>query len=352
MITALLVAAGMSLFLIKSRLNYLRLPELPVASGERDLDVTVIIPARNEEASIATAVESFPGLRVIVVDDAGQDATAREARRAGADVVAAPALAAGECGKPNACRAGAALASTRWLLFVDADTAYTPEFAPSLLAYAERESAGIVTPFLNQTLVTAAEKCILPYAFALYFCGVSASNVNSPDSRESLANGQCILFRRDLYESIGGHSAVANSVIEDVALATLAKRRGVRLCVVRAERLGRVRMYDSFTAIRRGFEKNSFRFLNANPFTGLQVVAASVLMTSYLPVLIWLIAQSRWRVALPFAALPSILLWPWYGSFERALCAPAAIYVFQLIALSGMVRTLTGTGAIWKGRRV
>jgi hypothetical protein len=50
------------------------------------------------------------------------------------------------------------------------------------------------------------------------------------------------------------------------------------------------------------------------------------------------VAEAAWR--------------PWYGSWRRALRAPLAIYLFQGIVTSAMFASLTGRGAIWKGRRV
>ncbi len=351
-ILALGVACGLAIFLLKSRANYRGLPEIPVVGGPAPADVTVIIPARNEERNIEAAVRSFPGLRVIVVDDASEDRTAELARAAGAEVIPAPPLARGVLGKPNACRAGARLAATPWLLFVDADTWYEPEFVSSAVSYARKESLDVMSCFLRQERRTWAERLLLPYSFALYFCGVNARKVNSVLSRQALANGQCLLVRREAYEFLGGHGAVQASVIEDVALAAIAKRHRMAVRVVRAERLGAVRMYDSLGAIWRGFTKNSFRFLQTNPWTGAQVIAASVLLTSYLPVLLLLAVDHHWIPAALFALLPSALLAGWYRDAGPALAAPIAIYVFQLIALDGMFRVLLGRKAIWKGRRV
>ena len=347
------IAVGIIFFLAKSRRNYMSLPELPVEpTAAGDDDVTVIVAARNEEGVIERVVGSFEGVRVVVVDDASQDRTAELAQRAGAEVIQAPPLEPCVMGKPNACRAGASAAISEWLLFVDADTWYRPHLVSSLVSYARREALDVVTLFLRQETRTPVERILLPYAFALYFCGVSAARVNSPRSKEALANGQCLLFRREAYESIGGHAAVARSVIEDVALASVAKSRGLRLRVMRAEHLGSVRMYDSFEAIRRGFEKNSFRFLNVNPFTGIQVVAASILLTSFVPLLVLLCVERRWLPAVLFAALPSVLLAPWYSIRWYAITAPLAIYGFQAIALSAMLRTITGIKTMWKGRDV
>jgi hypothetical protein len=175
--------------------------------------------------------------------------------------------------------------------------------------------------------------------------------VNGRPQREWLANGQCLLIRRKAYEKMGGHAAVAGSVIEDVALAKVAAANNLRTRVTRAEHMGNVRMYDSFGAILRGFEKNSFRFLKENPFTGVQVVIASILLTSWLPVLILLLLNHLWRQAILFGLLPTVTLFPWYRSVAAA-GAPIAIYLFQFIALNGMFKTLTGKKSLWKGREV
>jgi chlorobactene glucosyltransferase len=349
---ALSVASGMALFLLKSRLNYLRLPELPTLKAPVSANVTVIIPARNEEHNIERAVRSFPGVQVIVVDDHSEDRTADLARAAGAEVIPAPCLDPHEMGKPNACAEGARHAQGEWLLFVDADTWFEVDFLASAVAYARAESLDLLTCFLRIVQVTWAERVLLPYSFALYFCGVSASNVNSPRSNESLANGQCMLFRRAAYEFVGGHGAVRSSVIEDVALAALAKKHRVPMRVVRAEKLGSVRMYRDLGSIWQGFAKNSFRFLGKNPWTGLQVIAASILLTSYVPIIGWLVSGDDWPWAIPFALVPTALLSGWYGGIVPALAAPAAIYIFQLIALDGMFRSLFRRKAMWKGRRV
>src|SRR5579872_3742926 len=43
------------------------------------------------------------------------------------------------------------------------------------------------------------------------------------------ANGQYILIRRSTYESIGGHEAVRNEVLEDVELARRVKSMGGKI---------------------------------------------------------------------------------------------------------------------------
>jgi hypothetical protein len=343
--------------LFKSRWNYLGLPELPSVSAGPSPDLTVIIPARNEEHQIARAIASFEGVPVIVVDDHSDDSTAAAAHLAGATVINAPPLSVDARGKPNACLAGACHATTRWICFIDADTWFEQSFARSIVAFAEQHKLDMVSGFLRSHCVTAAEKLLLPYAFALYFTGVNARAVNDPKSKQALANGQCMLFRSESYWKIGGHQSVMNSVVEDVSLAAVAKRFQIASRVVRAEHLGHVRMYDGLASLWNGFRKNSFRFLGINPGTGLQVILASILLSSWLPAILYLLANRRSgvttlaEVAIILAA-PTVGLWPWYGGTAWALLSPLAIYLFQLIALDGMLCVLTPRKAVWKGRRV
>jgi chlorobactene glucosyltransferase len=348
---AIFLSLSMAFFAWKSRRNYLKLPELPIDTSDT-ISVTTIIPARNEGPNIVRAVSSFPQNPVIVVDDFSTDDTADLARQTGAQVIQPPPLKRGMAGKNNACYAGSQQVGTDWMLFVDADTWYRPEFAPSLVNYARKTNLSLTTVFLRQECVTVWEKMILPYAFALYFCGVNSRQVNSVSSSEALANGQCMLWKRSAYEFVGGHGTVATSVIEDVELARLAKRHSLRLRVLRAEHLGSVRMYDGLGAIWRGFQKNAFRFLVVNPATGFQVVLASIVMASWLPMLIALLAYKLWVVAIVFYFLPSFLFAPWYGSVTGALLMPYAIYFFQAIALNAMISTTFNLRTTWKGRAV
>src|SRR5690348_16927722 len=85
--------------------------------------VSVIVPARNEEACLGVCLESLVGqqgiaFEIIVVNDGSSDRTAEVARSfSKARVIDAPGLPAGWTGKNNAMMAGAQAASADWLLF-------------------------------------------------------------------------------------------------------------------------------------------------------------------------------------------------------------------------------------------
>jgi len=69
------------------------------SSSSRDAEtrpepVTVVIPAHNEEKTVADVIrgvrEHVPAARVLVIDDGSTDATAQVAKQAGADVISHP----------------------------------------------------------------------------------------------------------------------------------------------------------------------------------------------------------------------------------------------------------------------
>jgi chlorobactene glucosyltransferase len=307
----------------------------------------VVIPARNEEVHIGRVVKSLPPDTVIVVDDHSEDGTAEEARKCGAGVLPAPDLASGVVGKCNACAAGAHVLTSRWILFADADTWYEPGFLDAVVAAADAAGLNILSVYLQLDPQTLAERILIPYAVALFFCGM-----NPRLNPSGILNGQCLLVRREAYEFIGGHSAILTSMVEDVKLAELAKRHRMKFGVARTDRLGHVRMHAGLRGIWRGFERNAFRFMLVSPGAGIRILIAASLTALWLPALAFLIADRQPLIATAFFLVPAVLLTPWYRSWPRALLAPLAIYGMLPILFTSAVAAFTGREVEWKGRLV
>ena len=131
--------------------------------------VVVVIPARDESASVGRVVASLPEVdEVIVVDNGSRDDTASVARAAGATVVSEP-----RAGYGRACLAGLAHVAKRpeadapaAVAFVDADLSDRPEELPSLLAPISRGEADLVigSRVLGQRAGRVEPGALLPQA--------------------------------------------------------------------------------------------------------------------------------------------------------------------------------------------
>jgi glycosyltransferase involved in cell wall biosynthesis len=229
--------------------------------------VSAIVPARNEEATIASAVESLAAqpeiTEIIVVNDQSTDSTAAELDRLSARypqlrVLETSALPNGWVGKNYAVSLGAAQATGNWLLFTDADGVHLPGSTAHALADAAATGAGLVSYSPEQDMHTWWERALIPFIYARLGQKFSYEAVNDPESAAAAANGQYLLIRREDYERIGGHAGVAGEVLEDVALARLAKQAGIRLHFASGFGIVRVRMYQTFSAMWQGWTKNLF----------------------------------------------------------------------------------------------
>jgi glycosyltransferase involved in cell wall biosynthesis len=209
-----------------------------------DLQLSVIIPARNEERSLAACLTSLlsqsePGFslgqqwELIIVNDDSTDNTRAIAAQAAANhdgviLLDAPPLDlssnGGFTGKSNACWTGAQAARGRHLLFTDADTIHETNDISRSLREAEKHKAVLLSYSPRQIVTGFWQHAVMPLVFSELASVYPPKQVNDPTRRLAAANGQFILVERDAYFSVGGHRAVGKSVLEDVALAHNIKR--------------------------------------------------------------------------------------------------------------------------------
>jgi glycosyltransferase involved in cell wall biosynthesis len=231
------------------------------------MTVSAIVPARNEEATIAAAVESLaaqPEIKeIIVINDQSIDGTAAQLTQLSAKypklrVIETHSLPGGWVGKNYAASLGAAQATGDWLLFTDADGVHLPGSTARALADAAEPGAGLVSYSPEQETRTWWERALIPFIYTRLAEKFSYDAVNDTDSPAAAASGQYLLIRREDYERIGGHAAVAGEVLEDVALARIAKQAGIRLHFASGHGIMRVRMYRTFGAMWQGWTKNLY----------------------------------------------------------------------------------------------
>ena len=222
--------------------------------------ISVIVPARNEEACLADCLQTLVGqecasYEVIVVDDHSTDGTRAIAARFPVRVVQADPLPTGWSGKCNAAWSGARVAKGKWLLFTDADTKHAADSIATGLREACECSADLLSYSPQQEVNSFAERALMPVIFAELAVTFPPREVCDPNSPVAAANGQYLMVRRDVYDAIGGHAAVAGAILEDVELAKRVKQAGYKLRF-RMAGVVNTRMYRSFPAMWEGWTKN------------------------------------------------------------------------------------------------
>jgi chlorobactene glucosyltransferase len=242
------------------------LSDVAPASGEL---VSVIIPARNEAATIETVVRSvlasaYQPLELLVVEDRSTDATATILRRLAAEdgrirVVDGEPLPDGWYGKPWACQQGYREARGDLLLFTDADTTHHPELLGRAVAALRGERAGLLTVAPYQRCVTFWERLVMPQIWLLLGLRYHPKQVNrARRERDVIANGQFILAPREAYESAGTHASVRREVAEDLALAQRFLRAGRTIHFAFADGFMETRMYRTLAELIEGWSKNIY----------------------------------------------------------------------------------------------
>lgn len=246
----------------------------PVAADPAAL--TVVIPARDEDANIGACVEAalaseHPRLSVVVFDDASSDGTAERAERAGARVIRARGHPPpGWKGKPWALERALAEVGTPWVAFVDADVRLHPGALARIQAYAERESMDLVSGYGTLAMETWGEKLLQPAVVGLVIAGNDLERANDPEHPErAMANGQLLFARRAAFVERGGWSLVRDEIVDDIQLARRLRERGARVRMLWMRSLFSCRMYRGFRETWRGWAKNLYAGVGGKPAAAL-----------------------------------------------------------------------------------
>lgn len=259
-----LALSGMAVIAIINTLTFPRLKPAALSAAPR---LSILIPARNEAAVIGTTVKSlllqtYSNFEIIVLDDNSSDGTATLAQAAAQGdsrlrVITGAPLPRGWLGKNWACHQLAQAAGGEWLVFSDADVRWSPGALAALVAEMGRTQADLLTVWPTQHTHTWGERLVVPLMALVILAYLPLPLVHhTPWPAFAAANGQCLAFRRRAYQNIGGHAALRDNVLEDVAFARRIKGGGLRLRMADGAGLVSCRMYRDWPSVRDGFAKN------------------------------------------------------------------------------------------------
>jgi glycosyltransferase involved in cell wall biosynthesis len=325
--------------------------------------VSVIVPARNEEACLGACLESLVAqadvsFEIIVVDDGSTDRTREIAQSFPAvRVVEAGPLPPGWSGKNNALVAGANEARGTWLLFTDADTVHGAGSLVRSVAEARRRGVALLSYSPEQEVHGFWEKTVMPVIFAELASTYRPSEVSDPASSAAAANGQYILVSREAYDAVGGHAAVATSLLEDVALARAVKVSGRKIFFRYGGDAVRTRMYRSFAQLREGWTKNLALLFRSPVRLAVLRLTEFVLIVGSATVAVLMSLRGRMRMSIAVGMLAIILaalilkrIRKAHFSWDADVLALIGLPVFSYLLLRSRAAYRKGTIS-WKGRR-
>ena len=331
--------------------------------------VSVLIPARNEEASISGALQSIlqsshPEFEIIVMDDASEDRTAEVVLGfASADprvrLVPSAGLPQGWNGKQHACWGLANHARYGLLLFLDADVRLSTDALTRIVAeYCERQSP-LISGFPRQETGTWSEQLLIPLMHYVLLGFLPIDQMRSSTQPGFAAGcGQLFLAHRDRYFEVGGHSAIAASRHDGIQLPKAFRKHGMKTDIFDATDLATCRMYQSLPQVIRGLLKNASEGI-ANPRL---ILPFTVLLLggSVLPVVLLVLSvvmESGW-MTIGLLTIATALSWyprvaasiRFRQSWLGVLLHPLSIAWFTILQWVALVMSIFRVRTAWRGR--
>lgn len=186
--------------------------------------VSIIIPARNEEKRIvplllSLAKQHAKPYEIIVVDDDSTDKTAEVAQMHGAKIIHVTKEEQDTLGKSMACWLGTQQATGEWFLFLDADTTFknADSLAILLATYQKLGGRGLLSVQPYHIAKRFYENLSVVFNVVI----MAGMNVFTPLGERlpgAGAFGPCILCNREDYLLSGGHEAIKESLMDDLAI--------------------------------------------------------------------------------------------------------------------------------------
>ncbi len=332
-------------------------------------DVSILIPARDEEAAIGEAVRCAlasggDGLEVVVLDDHSTDRTAEivtalAAKDPRVRLESAPPLPSGWNGKQHACAVLASRAHRDVFLFVDADVRLAPKATDRIAAFLTESGAGLVSGVPREETGTFLEKLVIPLIHVTLLGYLPIARMRaSTDPAYGAGCGQLFAARRDAYEASTGHAALRDSRHDGVKLPRAFRRAGFSTDLFDATDLATCRMYRSAGETWRGFAKNATEGMAT--WGGIIPWTVLLLGGHVLPVVLLAagIAGTLSHDVTILAALATAMTYAGRAACAARFSASALGVIFHPVGVALLVaiqwwarwRAVFGLRTAWKGR--
>lgn len=270
-VLAYIILAFTAIQLIVSLANLLTETSLPETAKSHSSLVSVLIPARNEEHNIGGLLEDlkhqeYEHIEIVVYDDQSEDKTSQLVDEFSKSdnrirMIGSGMLPEGWLGKNFACHSLAKEAGGRYLLFLDADVRVSGNLINRSISFSEKHDLSLISIFPKQIIKSTGERITVPDMNYILLSLLPLALVRrSLYPSLSAANGQFMFFRREEYLAMKPHETVKADKVEDISIARLFKRRGLKIACMLGDDTITCRMYRGFGDAVKGFSKNVTAF--------------------------------------------------------------------------------------------
>jgi hypothetical protein len=360
--------AGLPALLFCINLLRYRVPSA-LPEGSARPAVSVLIPARNEEAAIGAAIAAALAsrgveLEVVVLDDHSDDRTAVLVRTAAerdrrVRLLTAPPLPHGWAGKQHACHRLAAAARHPVLVFLDADVRLRPDGLARLVGFLDASGADLVSGIPYQQTGTWLERLLIPLIHFVLLGYLPLGRMRASRHPAYAAGcGQLFVARAEAYRAVGGHGhpLVRSSFHDGLTLPRAFRQAGRATDLCDATAIADCRMYRNAAEVWRGLGKNATEGMASArlivPFTVL-LFGGQVLPFVLLAAWPWLspLAGSLALAAAGLAYGPRALaVVRFRQSLVGAALHPLGVLLLLTIQWQARWRAWRGRPTTWKGR--
>ena len=360
-VLAIFILVFLALRTLVSAVNLFSRLHLPVGKPGTHPKVSLLIPARNEEARIGRLLTglqqlNYPDFEIIVCNDHSSDNTEEILNWfAGEDErvhwFLGEKLPEDWLGKNLACHQLAQKASGKYLIFLDADVELSEDAVSKAVACFQEKKLALLSVFPQQRMESFAERVTIPvmnWILQSLLPMIFVQKTSFPSL--SAANGQFMMFEAENYRINQWHSKVRNQNVEDIRLARMIKADGLRTAVLLGNKDVFCRMYQHLNEAVAGFSRNIHEYFDGQR----SVMTGFWLIVCLGPVIVW--AAFGWpllglflglivinRIMVAEASRQNIV--------SSVLLHPLQMISFTAIVLSNIYRSIKKETE-WKGRKI
>lgn len=344
--------------------NMTKLIEVPPAPDKAGPLVSIVVPACNEEARIASAMatllrQDYPNLEIIAVNDRSGDGTGmildklRQQHPDRLKVFHLEKLPPGWMGKNHALQFGADNAQGEYLLFTDGDIHLEETTISRAMAHMGREHLDHVSLlFRNTSPGLLLNSLILDAGTGLLQC-FRPWRAKNESARNYMGVGAFNLLRKSAFQGVGGFQSIKMHPVDDIMLGKIIKRNGFRQECLLGHELVSVPWYESIGQMAEGLTKNALAVVNYRFLLVAPLLAVLVLLNI---VPLWGLVLAEGPARAVFALILLLKTTAYYRGTRMLAISPwcalgtlVSPYLLLYIYVKATWRNARDQGIYWRG---